>query len=411
MKTAKKRLLVALLTIIMVLGLFTACSGGSTPTSSTAPAGSSGTGDSSTPAAEGGTIKIGMSAPITGANAEYGKGFQVAVQMAMDDINEAGGIDGKTFVLEVQDSKSDAKEASEIARKFTADSDMLLTIGDFASTVSMTVAPIYGDAGMVLISPSSSNPDFAATNDYSFTLAGRTDTEAPFNVEHVMGSYLELETVAAVYVNNDWGVSASGFYKTRAEEIGMNVTAIEPFNPGEKDFTALVTKLRQSNPEGLNVMAQATDAAMFVKQVRQQGWDVPISLSGSAYTAQLLELGGDDVEGCYITSPFYIADDFEEGQKFLTDFEEEAGFIASANIVNAYDTMMVIADAYQRALDDGKTVDREVIKEYIAATKDYEGLAGTFTFSENGDFAKKHIILQIEGGEFVKKTDFEDYEV
>ncbi len=405
-----KRLSIIILALLMMTAMFTACGGSTAPASSTAPSGS--TGDTSAGGgSEGGTIKIGMSVPITGANAEYGTGFQIAVEMAIEEINAAGGLDGKMVEIEVQDSKSDAKEASDIARKFTADEDMLLVIGDFASTVSMAIAPLYGEAGMVLISPSSSNPDFAATNEWCFTVAGRTDTESPFNVEHVMGSYLGFEKVSAVYVNNDWGLSSSGYYSQRAEEIGMEVLDLEPFNTGEKDFAALVTKLRQNDPEGLNIMAQATDAAMFVKQVRQQGWDVPISLSGSAYTAQLLELGGEDVEGCYITSPFYIDESDTEGQKFLSDFEERAGFIANANTVNAYDVMMVIADAYNRAIEDGKTVDRAVIREYIASTADFDGLGGTFTFSEDGDFGKRHIILQVYNGEFVKKSVFEDYDV
>ncbi len=408
MKSTKRILAIALV-VLMTMAMLTACGGSSAPASSTA--GSEG-GDSSTAGSEGGTIKVGLSAPITGQHAEIGKGFQIAVEMAMEKLNESGDFGNMKFEVDVQDSKADAKEASDIARKFTADDDMLITIGDYTSTVSMTVAPIYGDAGMTLISPSSANPEFAATNEYCFTLAGRTDTEPPFHVEHIMGSFLELDKVALIYLNNDWGLSAKGYYELRAEEVGANVVAMEAVNPGEKDFTALITKIRQLDPDGVTIMAQATDAAMVIKQIRQQGWDdVEISLSGSAYTAQLLELGGEDVEGCYVTSPFYISEDDELGQEFLTEFEESAGFIASANIVNAYDTMMVIGDAYKRAMDDGKTVDREVIREYVAQTADYEGIGGTFTFSENGDFGKRHIILQVENGEFVKKTDFEDYEV
>lgn len=381
--------------MMMVMGLSLAACGASDET------------ENSSTGMSGNEIKIGLCAPLTGANAEMGKGFEVAVEMAIEEINESGGIDGKDVILESMDSKGDPKEASEIAKKFIADDEMLCVIGDYASTTCMTIAPLYGEAEMALVSPSASNPDFAATNNYCFTLAGRTDTESPFNIEYVMGKYLGLSRVAAVYVNNDWGVSTSGYYLDRAEEIGMEVTTCEPFNTGEKDFTALITKLRQTNPEGLNVMAQATDAAMFVKQVRQQGWDIPISLSGSAYTQQLLDLGGEDVEGCYVTSPFYIDEDDEEGQAFLTEFEERAGFQASANIVNAYDAMRSIGAACKKIVDDGDELNRQTFRDCYAKTSDFEGLSGTFTFTENGDFGKQHIILQIEEGQFVKRTDFD----
>lgn len=355
----------------------------------------------------GDTIKIGLTAPITGSNAEMGKGFQVALEIGFEEINNAGGINGKNLELVVMDSKGDPKEASEIAKKFIGDSDMLMVVGDYSSTACMAAAPIYGDAGMVLLSPSASNPQFAASNEYMFALGGQSSTEPRYNLTYLIGKYLGYDTVAAVYLNNDWGVSVHDAYLACAEELNYTVTGCEPINPGEKDFTAVITKLRQGNPQAVNVIAQGPDAAHFVKQVRQLGWDVPISISGGAYSQQLLDLGGEDINGCYITSNFYVDEDDKFGQAFLSEFKKRAGFEPSMNIVSAYDTAYIIKDACDRLLADGKTLDRANFRDYLATTTDFEGVSVSFTFSENGDFPKRHLILQIENGQFVKKTDFD----
>lgn len=353
------------------------------------------------------TIKIGLSAPITGANAEMGKGFQTAMEIAIEEINEAGGIGGKPIEMEVMDSKGDAKEASEIAKKFTADDSMLMVVGDYSTTACMAAAPIYGDVGMVLMSPSASNPQFSRTNEYMFTLGGRSDTEPKFNLTYLIGKYLGFDTVAAVYVNNDWGVSVKDTYLPYAEENGFTVTACEPINPGEKDFAAVITKLRQGNPQAVNVIAQSTDAAHFIKQLRQLGWDVPISISGGAYGQQLLDLGGEDLNGCYITSNFYVDEDDERGNAFLDEFYSRAGFEASMNVVSAYDAVYIIKDACDRLLADGKELTRANFRDYLATTTDFEGISVSFTFSEDRDFGKRHMILQVEDGQFVKREGFE----
>lgn len=369
---------------------------------------SSGSSSSSSSSGEGSdVITIGMSAPITGNNAEYGKTFSVAAEIALERINEAGGINGKKVEMITMDSKGDPKEASEIAKKFSQNKDVLAVVGDFTSSSCMAAAPIYGENGLILLTPSASHPDLAAMNEYIFGVAGRQDGEAPFLAEYQAQKYLGSKNSAVVYVNNDWGVTVKDLFVARAEECGLNIVAVEQFMEGEKDYNALLTKIRQSNPDTINVISQAADAALLCKQIRQLGWnDVNISISGGAFSPQLIQLGGEELNGAYIDAPFYLDESNPEVVEFMEEFEKRAGYPTTTHAPYTYDAMMILFEAIKRA-DDAGSLDRKTVRDELAATKDYPGYAGNITFTEAGDVHKQYVIFEIKDCEFVRVTDYD----
>lgn len=143
--------------------------------------------------------KFAVFAPITGNYAEYGKGFQVATQMAADEINGNGGVNGKKIVLEVFDTKGDPKESADISRRVSEDKSVLAVIGDFSSSNAMANAPILGEAGMVQLSPTASHTDFASMNEYMFSIMGRQDGEAPFFSTYLLQKYSQAKDVGVIY--------------------------------------------------------------------------------------------------------------------------------------------------------------------------------------------------------------------
>lgn len=133
-------------------------------------------------------IKIGVLAPLTGTNAEYGKGFEIGTQMAADRINAAGGVNGRKIEMVVKDSKGDSKESSDLCRMFADDEEIMAIIGDFTSGACMANAPIVDEAQIVQLSPTASNPDYAGMSDYCFSIMGRQDGEAPFYAKYILNS-------------------------------------------------------------------------------------------------------------------------------------------------------------------------------------------------------------------------------
>ncbi len=348
-------------------------------------------------------IKIGVATPLTGNYAEYGKGFEVASQMAADKINAQGGINGKILELVVMDSKGDAKEATEIARKFTENDEVLAVVGDFSSTCCMATAPIYTDAEMVQLSPTASHPDYAGMSEYMFGIMGRQDAEGPFVAEFLSQKYLEAEKMAIIYLNNDWGVSAHTNILKRAEEIGLEITAVENFVDGEKDFTATLAKIRQTNPDTLCLTMFYNELVIIAKQIKQMDWDVNICALGPGVSEQIINLGGQDVEDIATSTPFIASEENTDVYNFKTEFEEKAGFTLNVHSACAYDSVNMLAKAIGNL---GEDVTRKSIASELAVMKDFVGITGPIAFTADGDVYRKYVIAKIIDGEWVQQTDY-----
>lgn len=347
------------------------------------------------------TIKIGLSAPITGNYAEFGENFRYAVQMAVDEINAAGGIRGKRVEVIVMDSKGDPREAAIIAQRFAQDPEILAVIGDFTSTSSLAGAPIYERYGVVQLSPTASHPDFAPSGEFMFGIVGTQDAEGPFNAKYIAREYLGLKSVGIVYINNDWGIVTKDRFAKAAKENGVEVTMEQPFFEGERDFNAILTKLRQSNPEGLFIAAMYNEASLICQQIRKMGWNVKLLAPSSVFSDSLLKLGGEAVEGLVTNTFFALNDPDPRVQAFIQEFRKRAGRDPNLHAACAYDAMMLIAEAIKKA-----GFDRRAIRDALAETKGFQGVTGAITFTPVGDVVRKYKIMVVENGQWVIKRDY-----
>ena len=348
------------------------------------------------------TVRIGLSAPITGNYAEYGENFKYSVTMAAEKINAAGGLLGKKVEIVVMDSKGDPKEAALIAQKFVQDSSIAAEIGDFTSTACLAAAPIYERAKMVQLSPTASHPDFAKSREYMFGIVGTQDAEGPFNVKYIAQEYMALKNVAVIYINNDWGHVTKDRFVKAAEKFNLKVTGEQPFMESEKDYAAILNKLRQANPDGLCVAAMYNEASLIARQIRKMGWNVKLLAPSSVFSAKLIELGGEAVEGI-VTNTFFALEDKDPAvQGFIAEFEKVAGRKPNLHAACAYDSMMMLADAIKRA----NSADRTAIRNALAETKDFSGITGKLTFTKVGDIERKYKVMVVEKGQWVVKKDY-----
>ncbi|MCK4258460.1 MAG: ABC transporter substrate-binding protein [Halanaerobiales bacterium] len=346
-------------------------------------------------------VKIGLSAPITGNYAEFGENFRYSVQMAADKINAAGGINGRQIEIVVMDSKGDPREAAIIAQRFVQDKKIVAEIGDFTSTSCLAAAPIYERNGMVQLSPTASHPAYAPSGTYMFGIVGTQDAEGPFNVKYIAQDFLEMKNVAVIYINNDWGVVTKDRFVSAAKEFGLNVTSVQPFFEGERDFNAILTKMRQTNPDGIYIAAMYNEASLVARQIQKMGWDVKMSAPSSVFSDNLLTLGGEAVEGLATNTFFALNDPNPEVQEFITEFKERAGRDPNLHAACAYDTMMILAEAIEKA-----GFDRKDIRDALAQTENFQGVTGSITFTKDGDVIRKYKIMVVENGEWVIKKDY-----
>ena len=385
-----KKQLSALLAAALCAGALVGCSANS----NSANAATSGAQD---------TVTLAVVSPVTGDSAEYGIHFNVGAQMAADKINEAGGINGKQVVLKSFDSKNDAKEAAEVARLICQDKTILATIGDFSSTCCMATAPIYEENKTVQISPSAGLIDFPRVGPYNFATTGVQENDGGFLMNRVINEKMGAKSVAIVYTNNDYGLNMLSYMTQEAEADGVVITDTEAVASGEKDFTAIVSKMRQTEPEAVAIVGSYNEVANCVKQIRQVGWDVPVAISGSALTDQLVELLGDDVNDIYSNIAFVASDNTPETKEFNEEFTKRANMPPSFHSISTYDTVMLVCDA---AIQCGDNLNRETLKDAVQNYKGFDGLMGPFEFTEDGAVYRGYKVVQYQDGVLTSVSDY-----
>ena len=353
--------------------------------------------------ADGEPLKIGLSTPITGNFAENGIGTRIAVEMAAEEINAAGGINGRPVEIVVQDSKSDATQATQIATIFTEDESILAEIGDFASGACIAAAPIYEEAHMVQLSPTASNPDYTLQGEYMFSIFGKTTDESKFIADYLLKKYMDAKNVAVLYVNSDWGVGAYENLAANLEANGITMVAADSFFEGEKDFNATLTKIRQTDPDTIMLLMGYDSGAVVIKQIRQMDWKLNVAISGLSYSEQLIKLGGEDVEGVLSEIGFVIDETNPEMLEFATKFQEKAGFAPNMMMTCAYDAMHLMAKAIELC---GEDVTRENIREALLKVEGFVGLTGPKIFNEDRTINQRNFkIVTIENGAWKVLTD------
>ncbi|GAK53189.1 ABC transporter substrate-binding protein [Candidatus Moduliflexus flocculans] len=339
-------------------------------------------------------IVIGLSVPMTGQYGETGKSIHTGVELAVKQINEAGGIQGRPLEIIIGDSQGAPDISKRVARKFISNPKIVAEIGDFTSGCSMAAQPIYDKAGMVQLSPTSSHPSFAPGSPFSFGIVGTRESAfmARAAVER-MGK----KRIAIAYLETDWGVAAKEYFIKEATQLGAEIVATESYLDGTTDFSATLKSLRAAQPDMIFLASMLPDAVGIAKQRQLDGWDDVLLAGVSAlYTPEFLKLGGDAVENLLAIALFFPKDPRPEVQNFIATYQSAYQIPPSWFAAVGYDAMNVLADAIKQG-----GVDRKAIQQALASIKEFSGVTGKIVFSEHGDVAREYALLQVKQGEFV----------
>ena len=364
-------------------------------TNNSANSGETSTGD-------GEAYKFVLYCPLTGNNAQYGQTYRTACELLVEKVNSEGGINGHEVVLEVYDDKNDPKEAVNIAARVVSDDSVLGVVGSQTSTTSMAAGPTYQEAGIVMISPQASHPDYSAIGDYMFRCQSTTEYEFS-QVAKYMANTLGIKNLAIIYGNDDAGNGANENLTESLAEYGVEVSVAETFVPAStKDFSPILSKVKEANPDYIFFFGSYTDGANVLKQARAQGIETPYFGSNMQFTQAFIDVAGEDAEGVLVENT--LALEYDEG-----DFNwlQEAYFEATGNpidtyVTQSYDALNLLIKAVEKVGPD-----RAAIRDEIAATTDFPGVAGTFSFDENRNPEKQVFIFEIQNGEFVQIGDCE----
>ncbi|HHY53904.1 MAG TPA: branched-chain amino acid ABC transporter substrate-binding protein [Chloroflexi bacterium] len=410
---------------ILLLGLVAGCTAPapattSQPASEAAPA-EAAPAEAAQPAANqvviapGQPIRIGGSFALTGPIPDPGKDIRQAAEIAIDDLNAAGGVDGFLFELVAEDGACSGDQGTVVGNKFAADPTIVAVTGGTCSGETIGLKPILLKARIPFVSPSATNPDVVSADcdvcnrvALSDALQGEVDADFVFNT-------LGLKKVAVMHDNSDYGKGLAEIFQNAFTKLGGEVSSFEGVQVGDTDFRAALAKIGANQPELVFFGGYSTEAALIAQQMRETAGleNAKFMSVDGAYTQQYLQAAGAAAEGTYMS---FVAGDAQAEK--LAAFTEE--YVAKFGVEpsqlgpfhgQSYDSVMVIADAIKRTAQvdsaGNLVIDREALIKAIRATSGLQGITGTLTCDAMGECGAGGVqIFIVENGEFKQIAGF-----
>ncbi|HWA76609.1 MAG TPA: ABC transporter substrate-binding protein [Polyangiaceae bacterium] len=383
MPFARRRFLSAL--ALLPLGASAACKKSST---GDAP-GASGSGAPAT-----GEIVIGHYGSMTGGTAHFGQDTDKAARLLVDEVNRAGGVNGRKLKLITLDTRGDSAEAANAVSRLIDVEKVVAVIGEVASSLSLAGGRVAQRRKIPMVSPSSTNPKVTEVGDYIF----RVCYLDPFQ-GRVMALFarnnLKLDKVAVLKdVKNDYSIGLADAFKAAFTGAGGTIAVEQSYSQGDTDFSAQVTAIKGSPAQAIFVPGYYSEVGAIARTAQRLGLKLPL-LGGDGWDApDLLKIAGDSLNGSYFSNHFAPDAATPTAQKFVADFTKTYGVPPTGLGALGYDAAAVLVDAMKRA----KSIEPTAIRDALAQTKDFTGVTGQITIDSARNAQKGAVVLKIDGG-------------
>ena len=336
-------------------------------------------------------IVIGVLLPFSGNMEEYGVGFKEGIDMAIEDINDDGGIRGVPVRAEYQDTFGTPNIAVFGFKRFS-EMNISVIIGDASSTNTLKIAPLAEEAEIVLVSPGATSPALSQYKNYVFRTISSDTYQGRGITKVLMSLYPEADDVSVVFMDNDYGTALAGAFVEAFRENGGNIINEIEFTEDLDDYSDVALALKDYNPEAVVLISYQEEAAMIMNAAKLLEMNDTIWIGSEALIDdKLIKSTGDYSEGMiatmqanHIISESFAGRYLEEYNKSYIDWP----------VLYGYDTMMIISQVIEaRGYDSGDI--SEGLKEIR-----YVGLCGAKSFDENGDIYPSYDVLQVQDGEW-----------
>lgn len=340
------------------------------------------------------TFIIGSMGPTSGANASYGTSVKNGAQIAVDEINEAGGINGTKFELKFEDDQADAGVAANAYSKLYSD-NMDALLGATTSNSCQAVNKLAQKDNILMVTPSGSTKDITEP-DNVFRICF-TDPLQGEKIADLVTDTLGYKNIAVLYdVSSDYGVGIHDAFVKQVEAKGAKIVSDQSFTSGDKDFNTQLTSIKSAKPDVIFVPGYYQEASFILTQAKQLGIDIPF-VGSDGWDGVTTQLGtnANIANGAIFLSPFFSADSAENVKNFVAKYQEAYKAVPDQFAADAYDGVYAIAKAYEKA--GSKDTDA-----LIKAMKEIEvdGVTGKFSFDETGEPNKDAKYIQIQKGEY-----------
>jgi branched-chain amino acid transport system substrate-binding protein len=350
----------------------------------------------------GDTIKVGVYGDTTGATSSFGQSTKNGIQLAFEEINAAGGVNGKKLEMVFEDDQGTPEKAKTVISKLINQDKVVAVLGEVASSNSLAAAPVAQEAKVPMITPSSTNPKVTQVGDF----ISRVCFIDPFQGS-VMAKFaantLKAKT-AAVFGDNssDYSKGLTEFFEQEFTKLGGTVITKQTYAQKDQDFKAQLTQMRDQKPDVIYIPGYYSEVGIIAKQARELGMNQPL-LGGDGWDSpELWKLGGANLKNAYISNHYSADNPQPEIQNFVKAYTAKFSTPPDSLAALAYDSAKVLADAIKRA---GGT-DSAKLKEAINSTKNFAGVTGVITLNEKRDAVKSAVVLELNPS--ASKFDFKE---
>lgn len=351
------------------------------------------------------SIKVGLNAELTGSVPVVGESCKNAAELAVKEVNDAGGLEvgGKKYQvsLQVEDNEDKAESAAAAAQKL-ATAGVVAMIGPNASRNAIPAAEVAESSKLPMISPWSTNAKTTLDTKtgqpkkYVFRAAFIDDFQGVVAAKFAINQLKTLKPAVLYDVASEYNKGIAEVYKKTMEAAGMQVVSFETYTTGDKDFSAQLTKIKSSGADSLFLPNYYSEVPLQVQQAKKVGYTGSFLGSDSWGSTELVKLCGSDCDGSFFTTHYAADIATPKAQAFITAYKAAYSKVPDDVAALTYDSFGMLFQAIQ---ESGK-LDRESIASAMASITKYEGVTGDMQFKGTGDPIKSAVVIQITGGEF-----------
>jgi len=323
-------------------------------------------------------IQIAVAGPITGEYAAFGTQMKQGAEQAVEDINKAGGVLGQKLVLSVGDDACDPKQAVSVANQF-ASKGVKFVAGHFCSGSSIPASKVYGEEGILQISPASTNPKFTDEGSWNtFRVCGRDDEQGKVAGDY-LAKHFKNEKIAILNDNSAYGKGLADETAKALHAAGGKEVLATAYTPGEKDYSSLVSRLKQAGVTVIYVGGYHTESGLIIRQAKEQGMKATLVGGDALVTNEFWQIAGDSGNGTMMTFP-----PDPRLMKTAADVVKEfkaKGIDPEGYVLYTYAAVQAWVDAVKKA----GTTDPKKVAAALKAGKDWPTVLGPVSFDKKGD--------------------------
>ena len=347
--------------------------------------------------AQGAAIKIGVPVPLSGGNAKMGNDISQAATLAVEEWNAKGGVLGRKLEIVAFDDACDAQQSVTAAHKLV-DGGVVAVAGGYCSSAAIPASAVYHDAGVAFVADASSNPKLTDQGfENVFRVIGRDDQQGPYAAGFMMNT-LKAKKIAIIHDNTLYAKGLADATKAALEgKPGVQVVFFDAVTPGEKDFSAVLTKVKSLSPDVTYYTGYYPEGGLIAKQFKDLGVPGKFMAGDANNDPTFISEAGPASEGVFVTST-PLPQDQSTAKSFIDRYKKRWNQDPGPYSALEYDAVNVVINAIKQS---GST-DRAAIIKAITGTKNYQGATGAINFDKKGDRTSVlYITYIIKGGKFV----------